>query len=149
MPISFTVVESTPYRMIVLVRSTSTGGEFPVIGGTGVLGNAAMQARLADDPSGPLRAILRARTDGIGTVVAGTPLNQAQSRCILQSDNSTSVGNDNVPHAVLALHQTAGAGIWSADADVDVSGDPVISVTSDAVVGTCYLDIHVRHSKDL
>jgi hypothetical protein len=105
-------------------------------------------ADLPADHSGPIRAVIRAGTDGIGTDPTGV-LTQAQARCLLLSDNTTSIGNDNVPHAITSFTRRTGTGIWFWDANVDGGGLITVEITSSAVAGTGYLDIHVRHSIDL
>lgn len=151
MPLTATLVESTAYRLRYLLTNTSTTGTTITIANDGGA-TPDLQTDLATDPSGPLRAIVRARIDGIGTVAAGTPLTQAQARDILNSDGSgASVGNNSVPRARLEITPRTGVVNWAVDADVDGQGDPVVTVTTeDGTPGTeAYLDIHVRHSIDL
>lgn len=145
MAVTFVLVENTAYRLRYLATSDSEGGTGTIPNDGGATPD--LRTDLATDPSGPLRAIVRARLDGIGTVVAG-PLTQAQARAALNSDNTASIGNDYVPRAILTVKPRTGTGVWSIDANVDGDGDPVVAVTSSGVAGTAYVDIHARHSID-
>lgn len=146
MAVTFALVESTAYRLRYLATCDGTGAtaNIPNDGGA----TPDLLTDLATDPSGPLRKIVRARLDGIGTVAAGA-LTQAQARAIFNSDNTANVGNDYVPRAILTFTIRTGAAIWSVDANVDGQGDPVIAVTCNSVASTAYIDIHARHSIDL
>ncbi len=148
MSITFTLVETSAYRL----RYLATNSGSP-LGGTASIPNDGgatpdLLTDLATNPSGPLQQIVRARIQGIGTVAAGTALTQAQARCIMNSDNSTSVGNDYVPRAITEIWPRSGTATWVVDINVDVDGDPVVAVTSSAAAGTAYIDIHARHSID-
>lgn len=150
MALTATLVESTANRLRYLITGSTAAGttvNIPNQGGA----TPDLRTDLATDPSGPLRAIIFARIDGIGTNEPGTPLTQAQARDILNSDGSgASLGNNSVPRAVLELTARSGTSSWAVDVDVDGDGDPDIDVTIDAAaVAECYLDIHVRHSIDL
>lgn len=147
MSITFTLVQATSYRM----RYLCTNGGSP-LGGSATLPNdgGATPDLLTDlaalGPS-PLRSIITARTNGIGTIAAGA-LTQAQARALLMSDNTASVGNNMVPRAITEIIGRTGSAVWSVDANVDGQGDPVLAVTSTAVAGDAYLDIKARHSID-
>lgn len=148
MAITFALIESTAYRLRYLATNSSSP-----LGGNGVIPNDGgatpdLRTDLATDPSGPLRAIVRARLDGIGTVPAGA-LTQGQARAIFNSDNTVSVGNDLVPRAIITVMPRSGTATWVIDADVDVQGDPVISITSTVAAGVAVIDFHARHSIDL
>ncbi len=150
MAVTFALVENTPYRLRYLATSDTQGG---IQGGTGTIPNDGgatpdLLTDLANDPSGPLRAIVRARLDGIGTVAAGA-LTQAQARAALNSDGTVSIGNDLVPRAILRVISRSGSAVWAIDANVDGQGDPVVDVIATAAVGTAYVDIFARHSIDL
>ena len=145
MAVTVALVESTPFRLRYLATCDGTGATATIPNDGGATPD--LLTDLANDPSGPLRAIVRARLDGIGTVAAGA-LSQGQARAILNSDNTTSVGNDYVPRAILSVTIRTGAGVWSVDANVDGGGDPVVAVTSSSVAGTAYVDIWARHSFD-
>lgn len=151
MPLTATLVESTANRLRYLISNSSTTGTTVTIPNDGGA-TPDLLTDLATDPSGPMRAIIRARLDGIGTHAAGA-LTQAQARDILNSDGSgASVGNNNVPRARLTITpRTAAAVGWTADANIDGQGDPVVVVTTqDGTPGAAaYLDIWVRHSIDL
>jgi hypothetical protein len=148
MPLTATLVESTANRLRYLLVNASTTGTTVTIPNDGGA-TPDLLTDLATDPSGPLRAIVRARLDGIGTHPAGA-LSQAQARDILNSDGSgASVGNNSVPRARLTLTpRTAAAVGWTADANIDGQGDPVVVITTqDGTPGaSAYLDIWVRHS---
>ncbi len=146
MGVTFVLVENTSYRLRYLATSDSEGGTGTIPNDGGA--SPDLLTDLANDPSGPLRAIVRARLDGIGIVAAGA-LSQGQARAALNSDNSTNIGNDYVPRAILRVIPRSGVGTWSVDANVDGQGDPVVAVISSAAVGTAYVDIHARHSIDL
>jgi hypothetical protein len=146
MALTATLVESTGYRLIYLLTNASTFGTTITIPNDGGA-TPDLLTDLSTAPSGPLRAIVRARLDGIGTIVAGA-LSQAQARAILNSDRTTGVGNDNVPVATLNIRARSGTAPFSVDANVDGGGDPVVVVTTTAVASTAYLDIYVRHTYD-
>jgi hypothetical protein len=156
MALTATLVESTANRLRYLLENTSPPGTTVTIANDGGA-SPDLQTDLATDPSGPLRKIIRARLDGIGTIAAGTPLTQAQARDILNSDGGgASVGNNAVPRAICKVTPraagTTGVANWAVDVDVDGDGDPVVVITTqDAGFGDgdAYLDIHVRHSYDL
>ncbi len=120
------------------LRYLITGDE---AGGTVTIANdaGATPDLQTDALAGPLRAIARARLDGIGTIAAGA-LNQAQARALLLADGSTSVGNINVPRAITTITSRGAAGTASCDANVDGGGDPVVSATV-AADEIAYLDI--------
>lgn len=148
MSITFALVESTPYRQ----RYLATNSGSP-LGGTAQIPNDGgatpdLTTDLANDPSGPLRAIIRARTFGIGIVAAGA-LTQAQARAIMNSDNTANVGNDLVPRAITTVMPRSGTATWNVDINVDGQGDPVVEVVSTAAAGTAYVDIWARHSINL
>lgn len=137
--LTFTLVQATAYRQRYLVTSTLSGSQS--------LLNSTLAADLAAAP-GPLRQIVNAGVNGIGTVPAGG-LTQAQSRAILQSDATASVGNNKVPRAVSKICSRTGGAVWSVDAEVDGSGNPQLVITTDTGGGaTAYLDIDARHSID-
>jgi hypothetical protein len=97
-----------------------------------------------DAVAGPLKRIFLARVNGLGVVAAGVALTQAQARSLLFSDNTSSMGNINVPRAIVFLDgaNRSGTTAWSSlDANVDGGGDPVITVTASAAAGTIYLNI--------
>jgi len=151
MALTATLVEATANRQRYLLENASPPGT------TVTISHAELLANLATDPSGPLRAIVRARQDGIGTIAAGTPLTQAQARDLLLSDGSgASVGGNAVPRALCKITPrtagTTGVAAWAVDANVDGSGDAVLIVTTNGAGfgdGDAYLDIHVRHSYNL
>lgn len=147
MAITFALVENTPYRL----RYLATNSGSP-LGGTAQIPNDGgatpdLLTDLATDPSGPLRAIVRARLDGIGTLAAGA-LSQAQARAAMNSDNTANIGNDYVPRAITTVMPRSGTATWVVDINVDGQGDPVVEVVSTAAAGTAYIDIHARHSID-
>ena len=145
MAITITLVENTPFRLrYLLVNSGSP------LGGSATIPNDAgatpdLRTDLANDPSGPMRAIARAGVDGIGVIAAGA-LTQAGARAILNSDNTGNVGNDYVPRAVMTLTARSGTAVFAVDANVDGDADPIVNITSSAAAGEAYLDIHARHS---
>jgi hypothetical protein len=144
MALTATLVESTANRLRYLITSSTAAGT------TLTIANATLLTDLATDPSGPMRAIMRASVDGIGTIAAGTALTQAQARDIMNSDGTTSVGNNSVPRAVMTMSGRTGVAAWAVDANVDGGGLPIVNIViSAALVATAYLDIHVRHSTDL
>jgi hypothetical protein len=148
MAISIQLVESSAYRLrYLLVNGGSPlGGSVTLPNDGGV--SPDLRTDLAGDPSGPLRAIVRARLDGLGTVPPGG-LTQAQARAALNSDNTASIGNDLVPRAVTTVTPRSGGAVWAVDIGVDGGGDPVVLISSTALPGEAYLDIHARHSIDL
>jgi hypothetical protein len=148
MAITFTLVESTPYRLRYLAVNASPFGTTATIPNDGGA-TPDLRTDLANDPSGPLRAIVRAGVDGIGTVAAGA-LTQAQARAIMNSDNTGSVGNDLVPRAITTVTPRGTTPVvFGVDINVDGQADPVVIVTSSAATGEAYVDIHARHSIDL
>lgn len=148
MSITVTLVESTPYRLRYLAVNSGSP-----LGGTANIPNDGgatpdLRTDLSNDPAGPMRAIVRAGLDGIGTVAAGA-LTQAQARAIMNSDNTGSVGNDYVPRAITRIYARSGTADWGVDINVDGGADPIVSIISSAAAGEAYIDIHVRHSIDL
>ena len=149
MTVTFALVESTPYRLRYLATS---GGE--VLGGTGTIPNdgGATPDLLTDLTASfenlhALRACVRARLDGYGTIGSGTPLTQAQARALFLSDNTVSVGNNTLMRAVTTVTTRTGTASWSVDANVDGQGDPVVAVTASVAAGDAYVDIHCRYSR--
>jgi len=153
MALTAALVESTANRLRYLLTNVSpptTTVTIPNDGGV----TPDLLTDLATDPSGPLRRIIRARVDGIGTIAAGTPLTQAQARDILNDDGTATVGNNNVPRAICTVTgRTVGLnGLvppWAVDVNVDGGGDPVIVVRTlgaNYSGATAYLDVHVQHS---
>ena len=116
-----------------LVTSDAEGG------GTATISNAQLQT---DTLAGPIWEIVRAKDTGIGSISAGTPLTQDQARALLCADASgASVGNKNVPRALLkTVPRTGIEGAW-ADADVDGAGKPVITVSLAYASSSVYLDV--------
>lgn len=93
---------------------------------------------------GPLKQIITARTNGIGTIAAGA-LTQAQARALLLSDGvAANVGNNKVPRAICTVTSRAALGGAFVDANVDGGGDPVVAVTVGANELT-YLDIFIAN----
>lgn len=116
------------------------------MGGTVTIANdgGATPDLLTDSLPGPLKQIMRARLDGIGTIAAGA-LTQAQARALLLSDaQAANVGNNRVPRAVCRLTSRAADGAASVDANVDGDGDPVVAVTV-AANQIAYLDIELAN----
>lgn len=112
-------------------------------GGTATIPNdgGASPDLLTDSTAGPLKSIMRARLDGIGTIAPGA-LNQAQARALLLSDDAVSVGNERVPRAITRITSRSAAAAASVDADVDGQGDPVIAATV-AANEVAYVDIEI------
>lgn len=140
MSITIALVAAFPNRL----RYLCTNGGSPVGGSATLPNDAGATPDLQTDTAtfnGPLFQIARARPNGIGTIAAGTALNQAQARALLMEDGSTSVGNANVPRAKCMITQRTGTATWGVDADVDGGGDPVLTIISTAAAGTAYLDI--------
>lgn len=161
MAVTFALVEATPFRLRYLVtRDTeppgaALPGEVPP-GNLGTLPNDGGPSpdllTDLDASRGPLRSIIRARLDGIGTIPPGA-LTQGQARAILLSDGTVSVGNDLVPRAIVTIEPRTtdtGESAWTVDASVDAQGDPILIVTGAGGIANrlCYLDIHARHSLD-
>lgn len=95
--------------------------------------------------NGPLRKMAKARTNGYGSLAAGA-LTQAQARAIWLSDRSTSIGNSNIPSAVVQVQlrsQATGLGI-TVDANVDGGGYPTLVFTPPAAAASAYIDIFVH-----
>ncbi len=149
MALTATLVESSPYRLRYLITSSTAAGvtvTIPNIAGV----TPDLRTDLSTAPSGPLREIVRAGVDGIGTVAAGA-LTLAQARDIMLSDGSgASVGNDLVPRAIVSLQpKTGAASSWAVDVSVLAFNPQVVVTIGAAAVAECYLDIHMRHSYDL
>lgn len=124
-----------------LLRYLVTGDE---VGGTVTIPNdGGVSPDLRTDAiGGPLREIVRASIDGIGTIPPATPLTQAQARAILLADGAAAnVGNAKVPRAKCKMTARNGApAAGSVDANVDGGGDPVVAATV-AADQLAYLDI--------
>jgi hypothetical protein len=150
MAITFQLVESTPYRLRYLATTSATGPDGGIIPNNGGA-SPDLQTDLANDPSGPLRACVNARRNGFGFVPAGTPLTQAQARAVLNTDNLKQVTIGNSPVTAITTRQIVAptTAQWAVDIGVDGEGDPVVQVATVAGPGTCYIDIHCRHSIDL
>ena len=149
MALTAVLVESTPYRLRYLITSSTAAGlivTIPNVAGV----TPDLRTDLATAPSGPLREIIRAGVDGIGTVAAGA-LTLAQARDIMNSDGSgASVGNDLVSRAVLTLTPRVNAvASWATDVSVLAFNPQIVVTIGVALVADCYLDIHMRHSYDL
>ena len=97
-----------------------------------------------DSLAGPIKAISKAQSTGIGTIAAGA-LTQAQARALWLSDATVSVGNLDVPRTLVRLTPRTGATVWIVDANQS-GGDPVIQATASAAAGTAYLDIEAPGS---
>ena len=122
------------------LRYLITGDE---VGGTVTIPNdAGVSPDLRTDAiGGPLREIVRAAIDGIGTIPPATPLTQAQARAILLADGvAANVGNEKVPRAKCTITSRTATGSAFVDANVDGQGDPVVAATV-AADELAYLDI--------
>lgn len=145
MAITFALVYASPRHL----RYLATNSGSP-LGGTQSIPNdgGATPDLLTDintQASGSLQKIITARTNGIGTVVAGA-LTQAQARAIMNADATVNVGNALVPRAVTTVSPRSGTATWVIDINVDGQGDPVVAVTSSAAAGDAYVDIQALHS---
>jgi len=99
---------------------------------------------LTDSIGGPLREIIRARLDGIGTIPAGTPLTQGQARALLLANGlAANVGNAKVPRAKCNMTLVGAIGTTGVDANVDGQGDPVLVANVEVEGQEAYLDIEV------
>ena len=134
MAITAALAFASPNHVRYVVTSDAGGG------GTVTIANATLQADL---PAGPLRQIARAKDDGIGTIVAGTVLTQAQSRALFCSDGqAANVGNNLCPRTLLqATKRSVAASDVSCDANVDGAGKPTLEVQLSAASTVAYLDI--------
>lgn len=133
------LVFSGPERMRYLLTGDGAGGTLTFTN-TG----AATPDLQTDAVAGPLKRIMLAHTNGIGTIAAGTVLSVAQARAILLSDGTVSVGNANVPRAIVYVQtpNRSGTTAWTLlDALADGSGNPTLTITASAAAGTTYLDI--------
>jgi len=137
-----TLVFAGNNRLRYLIAGDEMGGSVTIPNAGG-----ASPDLLTDVLPGPLRQIVRANLDGIGTIAPGA-LTQAQARALLLSDGSAAnVGNNRVPRAICRLtDRTIGATPAPnvVDANVDMNGAPVITVTMDADA-VAYLDIELAN----
>jgi hypothetical protein len=144
MGLTATLVEQGHNHLRYLLTSDSETGGTAVLTTTG----APTPDILTDSLNGPLRECAEAFVSGIGILAPGAKTH-AQSRAIWAAENSDTVlGNEKVPRALFYLKPrsaTANA-VWSADADVDGSGHPVINVIVSGVssVATAYLEIETQ-----
>jgi len=171
MAITFALVEATPYRLRYLATQDGVISSPPVAAdGFNTIPNDGgaspdLRTDAVDGVSGvgvqgpsPARNILRARLDGYGVVGPGA-LTQAQARALLNShlpEVNLGPGNRLTVRAILRVQGRTSAGantnnyFWAVDANVDAQGDPVIEVRSAVgVAGTAYVDMIVRHTRDL
>lgn len=125
---------ASPNHARYLVTSDAGGG------GVATIANATLQN---DMVQGPILQIAQAKDNGIGTIVAGTALTQAQSRALLLSDaQAANVGNHLCPRTILhATKRSVAASDISCDANVDGAGKPTIEVQLGAASTVAYLDI--------
>jgi hypothetical protein len=161
MGIAFTLVDATKYRLRYLAVQDGVISSPPVeADGFDTIGNdASPSPDLKTDiltagggvgPS-PLQALIDAGRNGYKHLAAN--LSQAEARALLNSDDAAGavLTNNNVGRAVVTMLKKPPVTVhWSADVNVDGSGNPVIEVRSD--VGTpaaAYVDLHFRHTDDL
>lgn len=142
MAITFTLVHSSTNRLRYLAVNSGSP-----LGGTASIPNdgGATPDLLTDVVAGPIRAVVRARLDGIGTVAAGA-LSQAQARAAMNEDGTVSIGNVLVPRTRTTVTPRSGTSAWVVDVNVDGAGDPVVAVTSTAAAGDAYIDIQTAGS---
>lgn len=174
MAITAVLVEASAYLLKYLLTQDGVSAGSPFVDSTLLLPNNggatpdlrtdALTGAAAEGASNLLR-IMRARIDGFGPIAAG-PLTQAQARALLNSDDATNavLTNRNIMSCRLHVYPrsqgAAGAGVggqsgapvtWLCDASVDVSGDPIVGVTTarrPPQASTAYLEIKLRHSYD-
>ena len=131
------------------MQSRSSGGEFPVFGGTLTLTWADLQSRGAttDLPcvpvSGQFLQVLYADTNGIGTIAPGAGLTQGQARALYFLDETVDIGNDLVPRALTEFSRRDGSIVWTIDA---TATGILITAPDTTTGGNMYLRIHLRHS---
>ena len=174
MAITAVLVEASAYMLKYLLTQDGASTGSPLTDSTFVIPNNAgvtpdlrtdALAGAAAEGHGVLQEIIRARIDGYESLAAGA-LTRAQARALLNSDDATNVvlTNRNVMSCRLSIiprsQGAAGFGVgaqalapnvWLCDADVDVSGDPVVAVFTarrPPAAGTAYLTIKARHSYD-
>lgn len=174
MAITAQLVEATGYMLKYLLTQDGTSTGSPTTDSTLVIPNAAgvtpdlrtdALAGAAAEGQQKLQQIIRARIDGYGPLAAAA-LTRAQARALLNSDdngnavlvnkNILSCRLDIIPRsqgaAGFGVGGQAGAPVaWLADADVDASGDPVVTVATarrPPAASTAYLTIKLRHSLD-
>jgi hypothetical protein len=130
--------------------------------GTGTSGNitstgAASPDLQTDSLSGPIKQCSLVVANGLGALIAAGAQTQATARAIWMADSADTVlGNKNVPRCKtkITVRTFAGqvglqAGVASpqvlADANVDGSGNPIISVSTNATLGgnaaSAYVDV--------
>lgn len=91
---------------------------------------------------GPMRQVIRARADGLGSVVAaGAALTQAQARALFNSDGA--LGNALTPKLEMVWVPRTGVAAWSVDINV-AAGAPIVEVTTSAAAGTALLRVKVK-----
>lgn len=162
MAITFTLVDATPYRLRYLAVQDGVISSPPVeADGFDTIPNDAnptpdlktdiLTAPTQGGGGSPLQKLIDAGRNGYKHVAAA--LNQAEARALFNSDDAAGavLTNNYVGRAVVTMLKKPPVTVhWSADVNVDGSGNPVIEVRSD--VGTpaaAYVDLHFRHTDDL
>lgn len=131
-----TLVEQGHNRLRYLVTTDVTGAASVNITDTG----AATPDLLTDSVYGPIKTCAKAVANGLGILAAGAKT-QAQARAIWMADNSDTVlGNSKVPRCEAVLTIRGGTAAWSVDANVDGSGNPLLTVSANQT-GSAYLDV--------
>lgn len=175
MPITATLAAASPFLLkYLLLASTASATASPALALTiGNAANAVTPDLRTDALTGrvngggvysPLLAIMRARIDGyLPSGFAAAALTQAQARSLLASEAAGAFLLDD-PHEISAEMdiycrgvQGIGAGgvagrVWSIDASVDASGDPVAVIRAASGLGQAssraMLTIRCRHTID-
>ena len=136
MPVTAALVGQFNNHLRYLVTSDASGGTLTI-----AAAGAATPDLRTDSLAGPIKAIANVQATGLGTVPAGA-ITQAQARAFLLSDDSTPVGNSDVPRTVASFTPRSGLTVWFMDANQS-AGNPALVITASAVVGTCYVDLQV------
>lgn len=101
---------------------------------------------LTDSLAGPLKQILRVKTQGYGKIPTGA-LNQAQARALLQSDNNAALVGPNKPTAMCQLTQITGTpNSFTVDAVIGPTDplSPGLTITNVmTAAASAYLDVGV------
>lgn len=130
------LVSANPNHLRYLVTGDVAGGTLLLLGAGG-----ATPDLLTDSPQGPIHQIANVQDAGLGGIPAGAQT-QAQARALLLSDGTPGgvYASGKTPKTVVLVTPRTGTAAWLIDANQS-GGDPAISITNSAAVGTAYVDV--------
>lgn len=129
-----------------LITQDGAAGSTLTITSTG----AATPDLLTDSVAGPIKRLAKVIADGFGTFAAGVQT-QAKARALWNSDFSAADPTSGdpsgsqalLPTAVLSMQSQGSQLVATVDANIDGSGNPILTVTMIATATRAFLDVAV------